>query len=90
MKDALAQYKMGHPVTTTRFAANATGYLRHLTQHIDKEEKILFPMADAYLSEGKQEELARGFEWLEQEKIGPGRHEEFHELLHRLKAAYLG
>ena len=69
---------------------NAVNYPRHLTQHIEKENMVLFPMADAYLSKETQERLVKDFERLEEEKVGAGRHEAFHQSLRRLKEAYLG
>jgi len=46
-------------------------------------------MTDMKLPEEKQHELIEEFEKLEQERIGIGRHEELHELLHHLKDKYL-
>jgi hemerythrin-like domain-containing protein len=57
--------------------------------HIEKENKVLFPMADVHLTLEVQQGLARDFEKLELEEIGAGKHEEFHQLLHELKGVYL-
>jgi hypothetical protein len=46
-------------------------------------------MAEVRFSAEKQEELLEKFERIEQERIGTGRHEEFHKLLHHLKEIYL-
>ena len=64
-------------------------YTNLLTQHIAKENEVLFPMADAKLSIEKDELLFEAFQKLEQERIGKGRHEKFHVLLNQLKDAYL-
>ena len=64
-------------------------YTSLLTQHIAKENTVLFPMADANLNSDKDNELFEAFEKLEQERIGHGRHEEFHVLLKDLKDVYL-
>jgi len=61
----------------------------HGTQHIEKEDNILFPMADMSLPEERQKNLSEEFESLERERIGIGKHEEFHRLLHNLKSFYL-
>jgi hemerythrin-like domain-containing protein len=63
-------------------------YTALMQQHIQKEETILFPLADARLSEKEQTALFRKFENLETEKIGPGRHEEFHDMLKTLSSLY--
>jgi hemerythrin-like domain-containing protein len=60
-----------------------------LTQHIQKENNVLFPMGDKVLAKEKQEKLLEDFEDLERERIGAGMHESFHELLHQLKEIYL-
>lgn len=46
-------------------------------------------IADKYLSEEKQKELLDEFEKVEEEKIGRGKHEELHQILHHLKEFYL-
>ena len=57
---------------------------------MDKEDTVLFPMADSRLSQKKQKELLQGFEDIERERIGSGKHEEFHRLLDTLEVTYLG
>jgi hemerythrin-like domain-containing protein len=90
LSGAIAQFKKGDRAVASRIVEFASDFLRHLTQHIEKENQVLFPMADAYLSSDKQEELLKEFDRLECEKIGIGRHEEFHRMLHHLKDVYLG
>jgi len=89
MSEAVEKYKAGETSYSPQFVENAKKYTELLTQHIDKENNILYPMADMQLSEEKQRELIEKFEELEQERIGTGKHEELHELLHRLKDKYL-
>ena len=60
-----------------------------LMQHIEKENNVLFPMAQMTLSAQQDAELVQRFEQLEEERIGPGRHEAFHELMHQLEQIYL-
>lgn len=64
-------------------------YIALLSGHIDKESGILFDMADHMLSEMKQRELHEAFEKIEEERIGAGKHEAFHKLLHTLHDIYL-
>ncbi|MDO8504175.1 MAG: hemerythrin domain-containing protein [bacterium] len=70
------------------FAAAAKNYVSLLTQHIDKEDNILYQIADMHLSKEKQNELLDQFEKVEKEKIGHGKHEEFHQMLEKLKNIY--
>jgi hemerythrin-like domain-containing protein len=89
MSEAIARYKAGDGKASTAIAQNARDYIALLTQHIDKEDNILYPMADMHLSEDQQKELLEGFERVEHEEIGVGKHEQFHKLLEHLKQVYL-
>ena len=63
-------------------------YAALMQQHIQKEDTILFPLADSRLSENEQTSMVREFENLEKEKIGPGRHEAFHDMLKKFSSLY--
>ena len=89
MSEAVAKYKAGDRKVSSAIVGNARNYIALLTQHIDKEDNILYPMADMHLSEERQKELLEEFERVEREKIGVGKHEEFHELLNHLRKVYL-
>jgi hemerythrin-like domain-containing protein len=89
MGEAVAGLKAGETPTRETFIENAKNYIDLLSQHIQKENTILFPMSDRSLSREIQEELVEKFDIVEREKIGAGTHEEFHNLLSRLKGIYL-
>ena len=89
MGQELTQMKKFEGLTWVEYAANAQKYIALMTQHIQKEDNVLFPMFDGLLGKKKQMELVEGFEDLERKKIGEGIHEEFHKLLHELKEIYL-
>lgn len=89
MSDAIEKYKEGDKEISLKIVENAKNYIALLSQHIEKEDNILYPMAETRLSANKQEELLEKFEKIEKERIGSGRHEEFHKLLHQLKEVYL-
>lgn len=44
------------------FADAAVGYVHLMRDHIEKEDEVLFPMADHLLDEGMQERLSAAFE----------------------------
>jgi Uncharacterized conserved protein len=71
------------------FAAAGLAYADLLTQHIAKENNVLFVMAERLLGAEALTAMHEDFERLEAERIGPGRHEAFHRLLDELAAAYL-
>ncbi|MBN1936776.1 MAG: hemerythrin domain-containing protein [Anaerolineae bacterium] len=54
-------YKAGDPDAISRIVENARGYVALLTQHIHKEDNVLYPMADRVLSAEKQAALEEGF-----------------------------
>lgn len=90
MAEAIAEYRAGSTAAAARIAQNARAFADLLAQHIDKEDNILYPMADRVLSAQRQAELLEGFEQVERERVGPGKHEAYHALLDRLEATYLG
>ena len=71
------------------FSEAAESYIELLRQHIDKENNVLFPMADQRLSQKRQDQMSEEFEQLERERIGEGRHEAFHKLLEDLALIYI-
>ncbi len=90
LAEALPAYQRGDSRAGAALAEHLKSYSALLAQHIQKENQALFPMADRVLSAAQQAELAEGFERIEEQVIGPGRHEAFHQLLERLEGTYLG
>lgn len=86
---ALKAYKRGDESAAKDIVKNVRNYLGWLDDHIEKEDNILFAIADQHLNAQRQEELYREFEQLEEERIGAGVHEQFHQMLGTLKAQYL-
>lgn len=89
MDNALQLMKKGDASAAKTFAENARSYIQLLWNHIDKEDHVLFMMADQRLSLAAQNELTEGFERVEREEVGVGVHEKYHALLHQLRDAYL-
>jgi hemerythrin-like domain-containing protein len=74
------------PGATQQIIQNGRGYIRLLRGHIDKENTILFPMADSVLSPEDQAHLQKEFERFEEEDTGAGVHQASLKLLEGLKA----
>lgn len=89
MTQALEGMKSGDGRQVPSFTQNARAYIHLLRAHIEKENNVLFPMAEMRLGNEVKQQLASGFAKLEKEEIGEGRHEEFHVLLGTLKSTYL-
>jgi len=79
----------GDAAAAVRWVPAARGYSDLLRAHIQKENNVLFVMAERILSDDEQAELSRGFERVEIEKMGPGTHERLHALMDRLVAEIL-
>jgi hemerythrin-like domain-containing protein len=60
------------PGAAQRFAQYAGSYVTLLRAHIQKENQVLFPMADRILGEGEQAQLLLEFEQAEHELEGTG------------------
>jgi len=74
------------PGAAKRIIENGRGYLSLLRAHIDKENNVLFPLADNALSPEDQQQLGHEFERFEAEETGAGVHEAMLKLLDELKA----
>ena len=81
---SLPQAGAGDPQTVAALAANLEAYGALLPAHIDKENNVLFPMADRLLSPEDQQGLLQAFARHEAQEIGPGVHEKYHHLAHEL------
>jgi len=89
LKESVSLYRSGEKQAPDKFASAAREYIELLNQHINKENNILFPLADRMLGSPKDNELFTSFEKLEHERIGTGKHEEFHALLKKLRDKYM-
>lgn len=87
--EAVGDYKSSKTGASQNIVKNARNYIALLSQHIVKEDTVLYPLADAHIPKRVQEELLEQFDVIEIERIGVGKHEEFHELLKHLKSIYL-
>ncbi|MGH9788866.1 MAG: hemerythrin domain-containing protein [Candidatus Acidiferrales bacterium] len=89
MSAAAEAYGNGDTDAGRRWATAMNRYATLLRQHIDKENQILFVLADRLLSAAEQAEMVAAFERAEVEKMGAGTHERLHALMDQLSAAIL-
>ncbi len=68
---AIDGYESGDEAAAQVIAKNIRGFTQLLTEHIWKEENVLFQMADQVLSEEDQRDLAERFERVSAEVSGP-------------------
>lgn len=87
--NAFEEFKNGNKHAVNNIIKSSMNYVELLRNHIEKENSVLFMMADKALNEAEQSKIFDAFEVLEVEKIGAGKHEEYHHLLKELKNIYL-
>jgi len=86
MTQAAEDYRLIVEGSGCRWASAARAYADLLHAHIAKENNVLFVMAEEILTPNEQAGLVEGFEKLEVEKIGAGRHEQIHAMMAELLA----
>lgn len=90
MGEALDGLHKGLDAAAPRFTGASARYIELLKHHIEKENNVLFPMADRILPEQEQVRISEELDKLEKERIGEGRHEAFHRLMDDLARIHLG
>lgn len=88
MGEAVPGVTRGDGPAFGRFVRNARRYRELLLEHIEKEDDVLYPIAEARLPAEADGELVAAFQEVEENRVGHGRHEEFHRMMDRLKSIY--
>ena len=89
MADALPRYAAGDDGGRAMLHQNAWEYSNLLSQHILKEDNILYPMIDNVLTEEDQADMTAKFEAVELERMGGTRRREYIEMVEALEAEYV-
>ena len=85
MRDAASRLAAGDASARIEVVINARGYTALLRQHIQKENGILFPLADQVIPVTQQAQVADDFERVEHEETGAGMHEKYVALAEALE-----
>ncbi|OQA41761.1 MAG: iron-sulfur cluster repair di-iron protein [Chloroflexi bacterium ADurb.Bin325] len=85
MREAAQRLADGDFLARGDVVRNALGYVGLLRQHIQKEDGILFPMADQVIPAAQQDAVWDGFERVEHEETGEGVHEKYLALAEKLE-----
>lgn len=88
MTRAIEGLRQGDALAAQAFAAAASNYNRLLSEHIYKEDHVLYPTVRTRLTHAQQTALKVRFAEVDKECLGPGKREEFDRLLRRLEQAY--
>lgn len=84
MRAAAEAWAQGDDSARLDVIENALGYVALLRQHILKEDRILFPMADRMIPLLDHPAVLAGFERVEHEETGKGLHEKYLALAEKL------
>jgi len=85
MAEAVESIKKGSSEAGKIYAENAMNFAGLLSQHIHKEDNILYPMSEQMMEEGDEEKLLEEFEKSEKERVGTGVHEKYLKILEKLE-----
>jgi len=86
MFDALGKVEAGDASAQAALCDNAKQYLRLLREHIQKEDEILFRMADEVLGADEQKKLLAAFAEHEAEEMGAGVHKQYLTIAQELES----
>ncbi len=70
LNEAVKNYRAGDSASIKQFIVNARNYINLLTPHIDKEDYILYEIAEAHIPEEKKAELQQLFDRAEITVLG--------------------
>lgn len=87
MREAAERLQGGEQAAISQVTQNALGYVALLRQHIQKEDRILFPMADRTIPLEQHAQIAEAFDRIEHEETGAGIHEIYLGLAGELEKA---
>ena len=87
MIDAMERVAQGNGAASTTLMDHARAYVTLLREHIQKEDDILFRMADEVIPEEEQRRILKDFENHEAEEMGAGAHEKYLSIARELEGA---
>jgi hemerythrin-like domain-containing protein len=85
MRQATERFQAGDLRMRDALVQNAKAYISLLRQHILKEDKVLFPMADKVIPTSQHEQVLSAFEQYDRDENGENMHEKYYGLADRLE-----
>lgn len=85
LREAAEKWQAGDASAIPEVIANTRAYASLLTQHIQKEDNILFPMANRVIPLNLHDTVLERFEHVEHEETGVGIHEKYLALAESLE-----
>lgn len=87
-EEGIKKYEKGDENAVREIIENAGGYASLLTEHIHKENNILYPMGDRNFTDQDQDFLKEEFEKVEKEKLGSDTFQKYLSLVEKLEEKY--
>jgi len=85
MRAAAERWQKGDQAAKEETLQNAANYVALLRGHIQKEDAVLFPIADRYIPQSEHDAVLRRFDTVEHEETGEGVHEKYLHLAEKLE-----
>lgn len=85
MREGAERLQGDDPAALAQVVRNALGYTALLRQHIQKEDVVLFPMADRIIPIEQHDQVNAAFDHIEHEETGEGVHEKYLALAEELE-----
>ena len=82
IEEGANEYEAGNKDAAMKIAQAMLQYVELLRDHIAKENNILFPMSDRFLSAEDQKSLEESFKFIEEHEVGAEVHERYHRMAH--------
>jgi hemerythrin-like domain-containing protein len=84
IESALNVHRSGRQDALDLLSETILQYVGLLRAHIDKENNVLFPMSDRFLSPDDQKSLEESFKFIEEHEVGRDVHEKYHQMAHQI------
>ncbi len=89
IREGAERLQAGDQAAASLVVQSALEYVMLLRQHIEKENQILFPMADQVIPVERQQQLTEAFDHIEHEETGEGVHEKYLGIAAELEKAMM-
>ena len=89
LSEAVSEFKNGDKKVKENIISLSRDYITLLRNHIEKENKVLFPMADQILGSGESDILFEAFEKIGEERMGALKHKEYIILVEDFRSTLL-
>ena len=82
--EAVADKSVPDAAVIRKTMENLAAYAQLLRTHIDKEDNVLYPMANRLLTPAGQKSLVEAFDKVESEELGEEVHQKYHAWIEKL------